>query len=319
MTETGDRYTQARATLRPDTPSPGPDATTEKHSFPGPVMPITVEDLVARHHHTVAPAAGDPAATFGSRWEVSVEAGGRLEVLDPPRLPTAAVAALGDSVGGVGYVAFGLDTILPAEDGATIEDRNTPPAREVRIANHQRIGRVQVEFLRILRDDFGIDLLQGDDRLARSCRIGRLHPVDQGVVRPARFRSQMLLGVGGLDEVLGVWLDPRSWLEGAQDLPGAPWAAFGVIVDVEVRFAVADPPTNPPAHLIGALPARPEIDEKFWTQTGHAFQSAAIATALPPWPLLGASVREPGPRMPGTMREWQSFDCLPPPGERAPS
>lgn len=125
MADTGERYTTAKANLRPE-------AIWATPSLAG-VIPMDLGALQAWRAERPRPVPG-PAAlatSYGPDWELTVDAGGPLGVLEPPALELARVAALGAALSGVGYVVFGLHLRLPAPAGSDPDNPRPPSPNRV--------------------------------------------------------------------------------------------------------------------------------------------------------------------------------------------
>jgi hypothetical protein len=106
------------------------------------VVPMDFAALDASRRSRPEPAPGPAArpAAYGPDWELTVDAGGRLEILEPPALELAAVAALGAALRGVAFVAFGLDLLLPAPAGSDPDDPRPPAPGARQAALNRCIG-----------------------------------------------------------------------------------------------------------------------------------------------------------------------------------
>ncbi|MEX2621544.1 MAG: hypothetical protein WD250_15110 [Egibacteraceae bacterium] len=304
MTDTGERYTDARSQLRPDAAGqPTPD---EPPAIDG-VVPTGLEELQKWRRMRPWPVAGvgSPEA-FGHRWELTVDAGGRLAVLEPPALDVGAVAALGRAAGGVGTIAFGLHMDLPAPEGC--EPGDAPPFGP---DFHEPLRRVHDELLRHLD-------LPGTG--PGFMMIGPARRNGGHMVVPAHTGTTLLVGTaagGGTVAVPGTRfgtnldaardaatlgrLDPSTWPQ----LPDEPWACYGVVLQIERDFPVQRMPTHPPAGYIGPWHVQPAIGE-LWDEAGRLLQSAAAQVGLPAWPLHEASLTDATSGWPGSKYSWQS-------------
>jgi hypothetical protein len=228
-----------------------------------------------------------PGPAPGSHWELTVDAGGPLGVLEPPALELARVAALGAALSGVGYVAFGLYLRLPAPAGSDPDDPK-PPGPQSHEASFEPLRRAQAELHRRLRD-LGADLPG-----AMALRTGRVRREDGALVLPGRSETKVLVGRPE-DGFAGV-LDPSRWSTFAGEPLGEPWAAYGVVLRVEHEFPMKRFPTNPPAGFTGPFGVGPAVDDDYWTRLGEVFTTAAASVVLPSWPLHQASLHDPGTR-----------------------
>jgi hypothetical protein len=245
------------------------------------------------------PVASGPAArptSYGPHWELTVDAGGPLGVLEPPALALERVAGLGAALSGVGYVAFGLNLRMPAPAGSDPDDPR-PPSPESRGASLEPLQRAQAELHRRLREHLGVDLPG-----AMGLRTGRVRREDGALVLPGRSETKVLVGQPE-DGFAGV-LDPSMWSTLPGEPLGEPWAAYGVVLRVERGFPMKQFPTNPPAEFSGPFHIGPSIDEEYWAHLGEVFTAAAAGTGLPPWPLHQATLHDPEARG-GQSKRWQ--------------
>lgn len=103
-----------------------------------------------------APGPAAPPPSHGQDWELTVNAGGLLDVLRPPALDVARVAALASALGGVGYVTYGLHLRLPAPEGSDPHNRRAPSPGSLQ-ASLEPLERAQAELHRRLRQHLGVD------------------------------------------------------------------------------------------------------------------------------------------------------------------
>lgn len=300
MTETGERYTEARARLRP---GPSQGRPKESTAFPATVIPLRLEDFLRRQP---LPRAGtEGPEPFGPELELTVEAGSWLENLEPPSVPIASIAALGTLLGGVAYVVFGLDVAIPSEL-TPAANAGAVPSPESQQRLFRELSLAKGELHQLLREDMNIELpALPDPRVVEGQVTGRPRSRNDGIVLPGRTRTALLLGEGGLDQVLGDRLDPSTWLSG-RPLRGTLWAGFGVVLDIEKEFPLGQVPKNPSPQFTGPRRSLPEVPEAFWTAVTGAVMAAATEVALPAWPLQHASIRVSSDMLVG--RHWQSPD-----------
>lgn len=93
-----------------------------------------------------APGPAAPPPSHGQDWELTVNAGGLLDVLRPPALDVARVAALASALGGVGYVTYGLHLRLPAPGGSDPHNRRAPSPGSLQ-ASLEPLERAQAELI----------------------------------------------------------------------------------------------------------------------------------------------------------------------------
>jgi hypothetical protein len=296
MAETGERYTAARAGLRPEATAAAA-AATEPMGIAD-VVPMDLAALEAWRRDRPLPVPGRQPSSFGPHWELTVDAGGELGVLVPPGLDIAGVAALGAALGGVAYVSFGLHVLLPAPEDSDPDDLRWPgmPTRHSVLAP---LSAAHAELHGRLREHLGVDV-GGSPELT----IGRLRRQDADIVLPGRSGTTVLLGRGGTADGLGDRLDPSRWPSLPGGVPGRPWAAYGVVLHIERDFPTRQFPIEPPPGFTGQYQVGPMVDETFWTTTGDAFRAAAAGLGLPPWPLHLGKLDDPASRT-GMRRSWQ--------------
>ena len=263
------------------------------------VIPMDLAALeawrAARPRPTPGPAA--PPSSYGPDWELTVDAGGRLESLQPPALEVARVSALGLALDGVGYVTFGVHVRLPAPEGSDPDDPRAPSPESHR-SSLEPLQRAQAELHRRLRAHLGAEP-QG----SMAFTTGRVRREDGELVLPGRTETTVLLG--RLDHGLGEVLDPSSWSALPGEPLGEPWAAYGAVLHVEHDFPTKQFPTDPPPGFTGPFHVAPFVDEEYWAQVGEVFSAAATEVGLPPWPLQQASLHDPTARS-GQGKRWQS-------------
>ena len=278
MARTGERYTVARADLRSAGSAPDPDPD-ERTPGPAAVMPPTVVPLdykelldlraVADLHRREGSRDVRPPPP-GPRWELNVLAAEPLAEQDSASISLSAVAALGSAVGGVGYLALGLDAVLPLPAGAQ--------AGPERLPSIGPINEAEADLLAVVRDKGGLEMPPLGDarRLVGTKMLPRADA--QGVNwLEAWIETGVLIGP---DERAVV--DLAAILEGSGALPGRVWAGYGVVVVVDREF----PQQQPLGHGEGWL-SEPftRIERGFWDQAGAGLRSAAESVGLPPWPL----------------------------------
>lgn len=290
MAETGERYTTARAGLRPEgTEAPAPLAG---------VVPMDLAALEAWRAQRPRPVPGPaaPPTSYGPDWELAVDAGGRLELLQPPALEIERVAALGAALGGVGYVTFGLHLRLPAPAGSD-PDHPRPPSPQWHRDSLEPLHQAQAELHRRLREHLGVEP-GGSTGLT----TGGVRREDGELVLPGRSETMVLLGQH--DDGLGGVLDPSKWSMLPGEPLGEPWAVFGVVLHVEHEFPTTRFPTDPPPGFTGPFRLGPVVDDEYWAHVGEVFIAAAARVGLPPWPLHHASLQDPNARG-GQRKHWQ--------------
>lgn len=295
MADTGERYTVARAGLRSEMGSAG-TAAFKPARLAG-VIAMNLPALDAWRRERPRPVPGEQPSSFGPDWELIVDAGGQLELLEPPVLKVASVKALGSGLGGVAFIVFGLHLLLPGPQGSDPDDPR-PPSGDSHRASVELLQQAQAELHAQIREHLGIDVAAPTD-----FTTGRVRRQDGDVVLPARTGTTVLLGDGGPGG-LGEQLDLSSWLTLPGGLPGRPWAAYGVVLRIERKFPTQQFPTDPPPGFTGPYHLAPVVDEAFWEATGEAFRSVAVAVDLPPWPLRQGKLRDPGSGT-GQAKSWQ--------------
>ena len=263
------------------------------------VVPMDLAALEAWRARRPRPTPG-PAATpssYGPDWELTVDAGGPLERLQPPALEVARVAALGSALRGVGYVAFGLHVRTPAPEGSDPDEARAPSPGSHR-ASLEPLQRAQAELHRRLREHLGLDV-----RGPTGFTTGRVRRQDGELVLPGRTETTVLLGRD--QDGLGDVLDPASWSALPGESLGEPWAAYGVVLHVEHQFPTKQFPTDPPPGFTGPFHVGPSVDEGYWAHLGEVFTVAAARVGLPPWPLQRATLYDPAaPSRQG--KHWQA-------------
>ena len=256
-------------------------------------MDFAALDAWRRSRPTPAPAPG-PRPAYGPDWELTVEAGGPLDILEPPALELAAVAALGAALRGVAFVALGLDLLLPAPAGRDPDDPR-PPAPGARQASLEPLHRAHTELLRRLHEQLGLELA-GPSHL----RTGRVRQEEDGqLMLPGRSGTTVLLGEA--DHALGEVLELSTWPMATGE---SLWVAYGVVLHVRTGFPTRRFPTEPPAGFTGPYHVGPIVDEAYWGSVAEALRVAAADVGLPTWPLLDGSLRDPIARS-GQGKNWQ--------------
>lgn len=292
MDDTGERYTTARAGLRPADGEP---------AFPATVVPMDRAGLQAWRRDRPRPSMdGPPPATFGPCWELTVDAGGEVEHLDPPVAETAMVAALGRALGGVGFVRIGMVLDVPAPEGTDPDDPKPPPMDQRR-ARLKPFQRAHEEFSRLLAEHHAI-LLGRPSAL----HVGRAVRRDATVVIPGGTETTVLLGDDDPGEHLGARVEPATWIN-TPGLPGRPWVSYGVVLHVEHDFPVAQFPTSPPPGFTGPFRLGPVVDGRFWDDVGRVVAATARRCGLPGWPLHDGWLHDPA-NMQSERHTWQQPD-----------
>ena len=294
MAETGEPYTAARASLRPDRSSE--TAASELAGFPD-VVRMDLAALDAWRRERGRPVPGESPSSSNPHWELTIDAGGRVDALGAPVLEIATVAALGQAVGGVPYIAFGLHVLLPAPQGSNPDDPGPPPGGS-QGASFEALHQAQAHLHQQLREHLGMEL-----SAPISFTAGRVRRQEGDVVLPGRTETTVLLGDGGTGNRVGD-IDPSSWLNLPGGLLGQPWAAYGIVLRIKRDFPTRQFPTNPPADFRGPYRLGPAVDEELWDSTGEAFRLAAARAGAPPWPLYKGRLHDPAS---GTRveRNWQ--------------
>jgi hypothetical protein len=302
MARTGERYTEARAELRPQDGQPDDEAT--RREWPVPLIPLELHELRTRRAARVDHETQTESMVFGPLWDLTVEAGGAVPAVTPAAVSSESVAALGRRLGGPSYVAFGVDLLVPAPPG-TQPDARKPPSAETATTAHQAIRRAHSQFLEALANRFGVGIDEVDEMHRREGHVlgsARRHGDD--VVLPARSRTELFAA----DTVESPFpfdeLDPFAWGADGEALGGTPWAGFGVVVGIETTFPTREMPLAPSPRLGRRLP---QVPQSFWDSVGEALLATTDAVGLPDWPLLAASVRSRsgGGRV---VRNWQRPD-----------
>jgi hypothetical protein len=295
MAATGERYTQARAVLRPGQPA-GADAVPP---WPVPVVRRPASEIVDLRW--AGPVRPPPVKEdqFGPRWELTVEAGGPTRTLGRRRLRLGAVAALGEAEGGAAYLALGADLIVPAPPGTDTDGRR--PSPEAMAAAMAGAAPVRGHLRALLGARSGFDL---DDLDVGHCRerrvIGAPISAANGVVIPVRCGVE--LWPNGMEAVLlaAVEIDlgdlARPWgreAAGQVWASGKGWAAVGLVLEVQASFAPFEVGAFPPAEpALGSRVSAPSVPASLWTEVGSAFTARTAAAGLARWPLLVASLRD---------------------------
>ena len=294
MADQGERYTTARAHLRPEGAA---EVASEETAVLPKVVPMDLAGLEAWRAERPRPTPGQQVSSFGTDWELAVDAGGPVDVLEPPAVEVTAVASLGRALGGVGYLAFGLHVVLPAPAGSDPDDPKPPPMEE-RHATLVPLQEAQAELHRLLGEHLAIQLPHPNEFL-----IGRPRRQGGELVVLGRSTTTVFVGEESTTHDLGERLEPSRWLELPEKLPGRPWAAYGLLLRIEHEFPVELVPRNPPPHFTGPQRSSPVVSEEFWERCGRALRSAASDSRLPAWPLHQGLVHSPaGVRQ---IRNWQ--------------
>ncbi len=293
MADTGEPYTAARAGLRPELSDVVAQESAQFHD----VVPMDLAALEAWRRDRPRPVPGEQPSSFGPHWELTVDAGGRLDALEPQPLDVATVAAFGSAVGGVAYIAFGLDVLSPAPEGSEYGHPGPPP-RGSHAAAMEPLQRAHAHLQQQLREHVGLDLAAPTDFM-----IGRARRQDGGIVVPGRSGTTVLLNearAGTLSDLLNPW----AWSGLPGGLQGEPWAAYGVVLHIERRFPTRQFPLNPPPGFSGPYRLGPVVDDAFWETAGETFRSVAAGLRLPQWPMHQAKLHDPvsGSRV---ARNWQ--------------
>jgi hypothetical protein len=236
MADTGERYTEARAGLRPDDASGG--VADEPGRLAG-VVHMDLAGLEAWRRDRPQPVPGAQPTSFGPHWELSLDAGGRLDVLVPPVLEVATVTGLGRVMGGVAYVSFGLHMLLPAPEGSDPDDPG-PPRMHTDPGLLTPLSAAHAELQTYLGEYLGVEA-----PALNGLVTGRLRRHAGGVVVPARSEATVLLGGAGVGGRRGFMLDPSGWPSPSGDLPARPWVAYGVVLHLEREFQFTLSGTSP--------------------------------------------------------------------------
>ena len=263
------------------------------------VVPMDRAALEAWRAERPGPEPGPlvPPPSCGPDWELTVDAGGRVDLLQQTALHVGRVAALGSALGGVGYVTFGLYHRLPAPAGTDPDDVRAP-SPQAHLASLEPLHQAQVELHRRLREHLGVD-----PRGSMGLTLGGVRWEDGELVLPGRSETMVLLGQHD-DDALGGVLDLSRWPTLPGEPLGEPWAAYGVVLRVEHEFPTTQFPTAPPEGFTGPFRLGPVVDEEHWAHVGEVFTAAAASVGLPPWPPHQASLQDP--RAAGGQRKhWQ--------------
>jgi hypothetical protein len=261
-------------------------------------VPMDLAGLEAWRRDRPRPMPGEQPTAFGPHWELSVDAGGRLDVLVPPVLEVATVTGLGRVMGGVAYVSFGLHVLLPAPEGSDPDDRG-PPRMHTDPGLMRPLSAAHDELHKYLGEYLGVEAPAMSGLVT-----GRPRRHEGGVVVPGRSEATVLLGEAGVGGRRGFMLDPSRWPSPSGDMPTRPWIAYGVVLHLEREFPTRQLPTDPPPGFTGPYRLAPHIDESFWEALGAALASAAAQVGLPAWPLHQGKVHDPASRT-GMARNWQ--------------
>lgn len=311
MEETGEPYTKARSELRPDA---GADRSAiDAAAFPAEIVPLDLEQLLARAPQMrpprpgdpfvlIEPPTGEPAPGEGRRWELAIEAGGSVDAIDRAVVSLDAVARLGASLAGVPYIIFGVDVLIPAPPGVEPGDTR-PPSPQVRQPVFAAMSEVGHRLEQVLRDSFGFDPAElGRRRRPAAFVTGRPTLLDGTLVFPGRTRLAVYVDEKAIAALGRTAVDPFAWASDGDPLPGKLWAGFGLVVDIIATF-----PIRPAPEAARAMPDRPpfpNVSDTFWTSIGQAFLNTAADVGLPGWPLLHASLTDHATRA-EVSRDWQ--------------
>jgi hypothetical protein len=295
MTRTGERYTAARSSVRPGAASGEPMDDPQRIAG---VVPMDRDALLAWRRDRPSPTPGEQPTSFGPHWEVSVDVGGRLDVLTPPVVEAAAVAGLGPVLGGVAYIRFGLHMLLPAPEGSD-PDEPGPPRMHTDPGLLTPLSAAHAELHGYLSEHLGVEA-----STLSGLTTGRLRRDESGIVLPGRSEETVLLGEDEVSGRVGYRLDPTGWPSLAGGMATSPWLAYGVVLHLEREFQTRQLPTDPPPGFTGPYRVAPFIDETFWEALGTALTSAAEHLELPSWALHQAKVHDPASRT-GMAKNWQ--------------
>jgi hypothetical protein len=295
MSEEGERYTTARTHFRQE---PAARTAGEEAALLPKIVPMDLVGLEAWRAERPRPVPGQHRSSLGTDWELSVDVGGPLKLLEPPAVDVAAVAALGRALAGVGYLAFGLHVLLPAPEGSDPDDPKAPPM-EQRHATLLPLQEAQAELDQVLRDRLALELPHPNE-----FTVGRPRRQDGAVVVPGRSTTTVFLTEQASTPGVGERLEPSKWLELPEKLPGMPWAAYGVVLRVEHDFPVELVPRKPPPHFTGPQRSSPVVGDEFWEACGAVLRSVGPDLGLPVWPLRQGQLYDPeaGVR---SIRNWQ--------------
>jgi hypothetical protein len=293
MADTGERYTVARAGLRPEGASD--EAAGDVPVLAG-VVAMDRAGLDAWRREWPQPVPGVQPTSFGPDWELTVGAGGGLDVLDPPRLEVAAVAALGRVLGGVACMSLGLHMLIPVPPGSDPESPGRPFFMPNEPGLLTPLSQAHAELRAQLGEHLGVDAPAGS-----GLTTGQLRRHEGFVVVPARSEETVLLGEPGVGGRRGYHLDPSEWPVPAGS---APWAVYGLVLHIQHDFPTRRYPTDPAPGFTGAYHLAPVVDETFWEEAGAALGAAAARVDLPRWPLDHARIRDPVTRT-GWAKRWQ--------------
>ncbi len=180
------------------------------------VVSMDLAALEAWRRNRLRPVPGEQPMSFGPHWELSVDAGGRLDVLDPPRLEVATAADLGPVLDGVAYVSFGLHMLLPAPEGSDPDDPR-PPGMLADPGLLTPLSAAHAELHKYLREHLGVDgpALSG-------LATGRVRRHEGGIVVPGRSEETLLLGEDSVAGRRGCVLDPSGWPTPSGAMPALP-------------------------------------------------------------------------------------------------
>lgn len=274
MARTGERYTVARAGLRPRGSAPGPvGGPGPAMRMPPTVVPLDYEALLDLRAGTNLRRGKRSSEVHrphpGPRWELKVLAAEPLADQDSASIALSAVAALGTALGGVGYLALGLDALLSLPGGVEAGSERFPPIGPVIEA--------EAELLTVVRDKGGLEVpSSGDGRRLTGHKM--LQRADaQGVNWLEAWIETGLLIEPGERTVV----DLAAILEVSGALPGRVWVGYGVVAVIDREF-----PQQPLTHGEGGLSTPiTRIERGFWDQAGAALESAAESVGLPSWSL----------------------------------
>ena len=291
MADTGERYTAARAGLRPDDASG--EAADEPRRLAG-VVPMDLAGLEAWRRDCPRPVPGEQPTSFGPR--LGAERGGRRPRSTsstrrgsrwPPWL------SLGRVLGGVAYVSFGLHMLLPAPEGSDPDDPGTAPM-PTDPGLLRPLSAAHAELQAYLGEYPRGQAPVGSSGLA----TGRLRRHEGGVVVPGRSEATVLLGEAGVGGRRGFMLDPSGVAAATRRQAARPWVAYGVVLHFEREFPTRQLPTDPPRRLHRPLPPGcPASTRPSGMALGAVFRARLPrSVGLPRWPLHQGKVHDPASR-----------------------
>jgi hypothetical protein len=270
MEQTGERYTQARAHLRPEAAARAPDADRELLAR---IVPTDVEALVELRSQQNLWREPRPLAV--PPWELMILAGGPLDEMGLESLSLAGVAELGSSLQGVGFLAIGLDLLIDLPSDVS----GDPLARSW--SGRQSARRVHRELLELVQDRTPLRVPPESD----GTRIGNdrfaVKADEAGIERLEALTETGVLLRPGADGLINV----GSILDATSAFGGRAWIGYGAIVIIEQHFSERRTFTGDSAHYTL------EVDPAFWTAAGDALTGAAEGVHLPAWPLEEARLQ----------------------------